>query len=607
MSSRFSRRWAVELRVGVENSTREYESVEIRDPATGSRLPLASTSLVDSGLRFGSHPGQSARVSRTTFQAQPVVHLEFGGHNIKAGGTVVLPSHDYEYGFGSGGEYLYSDLNALETAQGVYTRLDAPRPAADFVVPRFGLFLQDFWDAAPGFQFLAGIRVDAESLPQNEVTFNERWFELTGLRNDDFESKTLSIGPRAGFVWDVGQRGRTMVRGAAGVYFGELDPALLDEIHTMDRGLPVLRVAGDLSPWPLGGGRGGTNLTASRTTLFGPTIQAPETVRGGVGITQAITNHTALVLSGSYRRTDYLPRRSDLNLPPRPVFRDQFGRAVFGPLRQQDELLFAEPGLNRRFPEFDHVWALNPDGWSEYVGVTVGIERTRGDVLDLFASYTFSRTEDNWVGAASADPRSGVDPLLDGPGGPDWTEGRSDYDIPHRLALGWALKLPALVGIDLSGVYSFRSGLPFTPGFRDGVDPNGDGIGGNDPAFVPAVSEIDQLAADWSCLDAQIGGFAERNACRPPGVHDLDLRLSVGVIRLGRGRAELVVDALNMIDSEQGVRDTALLLVAPDVGLDTDEASGTVTVPVRVNPDFGQVLFSQAPGRWFRFGFRVVY
>ncbi len=607
VGSKLFNRWGVEVRAGFEHSSRDFGASEFRDPDTGSRLILGNTGVADRGTIYGTYPGLPARISRTNIQAQAAIHWRLGNHSLKGGGTVYVPFHDYDYGFGSSGEFHFSDPSDLEGGGGLYTGFESRRPSTDFSAPRLGFFVQDAWDALPGFRLFLGLRGDAELLPAEDVRLNQRWLELTGMRNDDLESTQWQFSPRGGFRWDIAGRNRTIVRGAVGVYFDETDPTLLHEVLGFARGLSVRRVVGGLQNWPVPPVSAAEGATASRLTLLGPSMRAPGTVKGSLGISQRVAQRTALTVAGSYRYTQLLPRRSDLNRLPNPVYRDQFGRSIYGPLSREGELVFATPGKNRRFPEFDHVWGVDPDGWSRYVGFTVGLERRGDERLDFFASYTFSRTEDNWTGAASADPGAGVDPLPGGPEGDDWTEGRSDLDVPHRVAVGWNLKMPVLQGIEFGGTYRFRSGLPFTPGFRPGVDPNGDGIWGNDPAFVPAVAEVDDLVGEWECLEDQIGEFAERNACRAPGIHGLDLRLSVGLLRVGDGVAELVVDALNLVESEQGIRDQALLLVDSQGELVTDETSASVTVPLRVNPDFGRLILAQTPGRWFRIGFRIRY
>jgi hypothetical protein len=282
-------------------------------------------------------------------------------------------------------------------------------------------------------------------------------------------------------------------------------------------------------------------------------------------------------------------RRRNLNLPVTAQATDPWGRDVFGTLQQDGALVTATGSDARRIDTFGALWALDPDGWSKYWGATAGLEYD-GDGADLFVAYTRSETTDNWLGG------SGLSPLL-----PDsaWSEGTSDYDVPDRITATASVDLSVAT---LSAAYRYRSGLPFTPRYRAGVDANGDGSLLNDVAYVDAAV-VDPLLSDWPCLDGQVGGFAARNSCRGPAVHSLDLRLQVRVGRLGGKDASLVLDAFNLVESEDGVIDDALLLVDPTGSISS--SGGTVTVPLMVNPDFGSVLYKTSRGRMLRVGFRI--
>jgi hypothetical protein len=227
--------------------------------------------------------------------------------------------------------------------------------------------------------------------------------------------------------------------------------------------------------------------------------------------------------------------------------------------------------------------------------VTVGLEHTSGP-LDLTASYTRSTTEDNWYGAAAGAIDAAIVPGLPESAGV-WEEGVSDFDVPDRF-VATAL-LAAGERISVGATYRFASGLPFTPGYRPGVDVNGDGSGFNDPAFVPSLGDLGGLTSEWSCLQDLAGAFATRNACRGDARHTLDLRLQIG-LPFGGGRvARIVVDALDLLESEEGIRDTALLLADPGAPL---TASG---VPVTVNPNFGEIVVPGTAGRVLRIGVRL--
>ncbi|MGH7504790.1 MAG: hypothetical protein ACRELX_04035, partial [Longimicrobiales bacterium] len=226
----------------------------------------------------------------------------------------------------------------------------------------------------------------------------------------------------------------------------------------------------------------------------------------------------------------------------------------------------------------------------------------------LFGSYTYSITEDDWLWGDGLDPESQLSPFPDSLNGVDWADGRSDFDVPHRASVGVELKVPGQFGPRIAALYRYQSGYPFTPGFRDGVDINGDGSGRNDPAFIDdGIAGTAELVSEWSCLRDGIDGFVERNACRGPDYQALDARLSLEFVRTDRYTGQLVVDGLDLLASEIGVLDRAVYLVDPAVDLATAPAGRVVTVPLVANPNFGELLTRYAPQRQLRIGLRVSY
>jgi len=192
---------------------------------------------------------------------------------------------------------------------------------------------------------------------------------------------------------------------------------------------------------------------------------------------------------------------------------------------RQGGLVSPLPGSNRRFNNFDLVSGLVPDGYADYFELTTDIERRVTTGLTVRASYTFSRAEDNTTGVLSADPADQLNPFPDGLNGSDWTEGRSDLDVPHRLAVGLSWASAGTSPITVGARYRLRSGLPFTPGFQPGVDINGDGSGQNDPLFYGAVGGLNLTG----CSGVAGTGFAVRNSCRGDLVSALDLSLAAGL------------------------------------------------------------------------------
>jgi hypothetical protein len=158
--------------------------------------------------------------------------------------------------------------------------------------------------------------------------------------------------------------------------------------------------------------------------------------------------------------------------------------------------------------------------------------------------------------------------------------------------------------LTLTGTYRFRSAYPFTAGYRAGVDANGDGSALNDVAFVIDDPAVLELARDWDCLDTSLSRFVKRNSCRGEGVHELDVRVALDILPSRSRRLELVVEGFNLLESEVGLRDTALLLVDGSGALSVDPDTGDVEVPVTINPRFGDVVTSTSPGRMLRVGLR---
>jgi hypothetical protein len=161
----------------------------------------------------------------------------------------------------------------------------------------------------------------------------------------------------------------------------------------------------------------------------------------------------------------------------------------------------------------------------------------------------------------------------------------------------------------LGARFRYRSGLPYTPGFRPGVDINGDGSGNNDPAYVDgSISGLSELLSGAGCDVGAVNTFVARNACREDALTALDLRFQIGLpAHTGDGgQLSLVVDAFNVVTTATGIIDRALVLVDP-AGTLTPAGPGRINVPLIVNPNFGRLLVRRADPRMLRVGLRMEY
>ena len=596
LASTISPKWSSELRAGVQVNSRT-------DTASG---PIG-TWVPGAGAAFGVDPGLLGQFQRTAILIRESLELRAGPHRLKLGAEVTAPSYQITSAYDQGGAFFFGGPAQLAARQGEFIQAVGTLPQAQVSAPQFGGFLQDTWSAAAGFDVLVGARYDIEKFPASDIGVNQAWQDSTTLSTNPGRTKLTKFSPRVGATWDVGDRHQWLVSVEGGSFSSTLDPAVLAALATEDGSqgnVNVRRGFGPLAAWPNAPDSVHAPVVGERLTLLGPNFETPRTRRFAADITGALGHAFELHLDGVYRHTDFLERRTDLNLLAGPSGTDQYGRPIYGTLVQSGGLLGAQPGSNRRFGGFDLVSALNPDGFSDYYGLTIGLERSAGAVK-LIASYTYSQTTDNWLSGmlSAGDPAGQLSPFPAGLGGRDWAKGTSDYDVPNRLTLAADVTLRRLRGAHLMAVFRYQSGYPFTPSFRPGVDANGDGAS-NDPAFVDdTVSGMATVIAKNSCLRSQVRQFAQRNSCRTAGMKSLDLRLEVPTVNVGGYPLSLTVDVLNLLESDVGLVDQALYLIDP--ARSTTTAGAVTTVPLKANPNFGQMLMRSSSGKFLRVGLRV--
>lgn len=592
-STEIETRFRAEIRLGFDRSERKF-----RGSSGGTLYPL--TQFTASGLALGTEPVFPADITWQTFHASPVFYLDYDQHQFKVGGYLAIPNYTYDYTYNQVAEVYTTDAASLAGGQGFYSLTNPASDVPEFSMRSFSLFAGDVWDLRPDMRLKVGARFDQDQLPEGWRR-NVLWDSLSTRARQDFPADLGGFSGRAGLEWDVAPN--TLFHATAGISYQPTDPAVVASVLYEDGDVRVRHGLNGLLVWP-DMSNGPIDFFGPRLTFLGDDFQNPRGFRVSAGVSRTLSGGLTGHVWGIGRRTESITRRVDLNRAAAPSGLDQNGRALYGPLFKRQSVIGATFPANRQLGNFEHVFALESDGWSEYGAIGAALEDRDGGPLSWFASYTFSRTRDNVVGAGSANPLAQLNPFHGTDLAITWGEGRSDFDVPHRLAGGVEWTLPSVPGMRLGGRYSLRSGRPITPGFRRGVDANGDGSVMNDPAFVGDGNGLGQLLSDWGCLSSTTSGFADRNACRAPMVHTLDARLTFSALQLFGQRLELTVDALNLMDSREGERDAALFLVDPN--LPVSQVGSISQVPYVANSAFGELLRPTGPGRWFRVGVRLL-
>ena len=584
---------ANEIRVGFSSARRIWS-------ASG----LAATYIANEGIRFGGDPGLPGTFDRRGVSLADAFQYGRGAHALKAGINIDLLSHEQDWAYGTGRNYLFGSLDGFASGRGVFTKISATSPNAKFSTTDLGLCLEDIWSVSPSLQVLLGLRYETQALPKSKLPLNQAWLDVSGIRTDITPKDRKGISPRVGFVWNVQDQGDWIVRANAGLYHTGMDPATFAEALITSGGLTVSRTEGAVD-WPTE--QGGTGRR--RLTFFTGSYRAPRTFKGEFEIQRNLGGGLTFDVVGGYYHTDYLLRRLDLNRAPSALSVTTEGRPVFGKLVKRDGLITPEDGSNRRFADFDLASALVPTGYLDHYEVTANLERrlTRG--LLLIGSYTYSQSRDNVVGQLESDPANQLSPFPGGASGTDWTIGVSDFDVPHRAAATLEYQTRGSSPITLRARGRMRSGLAYTPGFRRGVDINGDGGGGNDPAFLDAgLTSLATALAAGGCTQTASNVFAERNSCRGKMVQGLDLNLKIVLpVKLGTGpRLAFQVDAFNVVSSATGQIDRALVLIDPSRPI-TTTGTGRLSLPLIINPRFGTLQSRLGEPRLLRFGMSLEY
>ncbi len=595
--------WGNELRIAFRGSERNWSA---------GRLP--STLLAAEGIGLGGLPATAGNFRYRGADLSEAFQYTFGRarqHRIKAGFQYSSGFWTQDHLAGEQGVFTFGDLDGFEDLRGAFWVTEAAGTRARFKLVEAGLFTQLGYGLAPGITGILGVRYDRQKFPQGNnqyIKVDQQFGTDFGLPNFVVPTDKKGFTPRLGVTW-VPEQGRWSASIFATRTIGELNPAYFAEAMLMDGGVTVRRAVGALGSWGTLPDSTVAPTAGRRFTIFNPDsgYRQPRTTKVDAELTRSLGATGAVRLIGGYHHTDYLLRRTDLNLLGSGTGVTQEGRTVYGTLQQEGGMLAAVPGSNRRVAGYDMVSALGSDGFQDYYQAGAVVEAQVGGGITLSASYLWSRTRDNWLTATTGTAEDELSPFAGQKSGKsEWAYGVSDFDVPHRAVAEATWRSTGGLPLRIGARYRISSGLPFTPGFRPGVDANADGSGRNDPAYLdPAIPGMPALLARNPCLDEQSGRMAARNSCREAANHALDLSFAVGLpVRSLGGRLELLVDVFNLAASEMGLVDRALVLVDP-AGTVTTDALGNVTLPLVANPHFGKLQSRRIDPRVVRFGLRL--
>ncbi len=450
---------------------------------------------------------------------------------------------DHDVKFGAQYQHSTNDSVAQDNLNGTFTfgRSDGPFNAADprtypdrfsirvpdalssFTKAHFvSAFVQDKWKMSDRLTLSLGLRYDLEVIPVPEED-NPRF-----ASSSDYPVDRNNLSPRLGFAYDVGARGRTVVRGGYGTFYDKTHFELIGGLFTagvFSRSFTATFPVGAADPGPRNG-----RLPTDPFLVNGPVVNR-ELLAQLFPAGSRIRNTGTVNLDNPDRRIPYahqvtigLERQlgSDLSASVdyvRTMARDQLMTRDLNPGLRATTAVTSP--LVRTDPNF--VAAVNMpinDGSIDYDALLMQVEKRFSHGFSLRGSYTLSYSRGNTPGVGI--PTSGFQ-VLDALN-LDLNEGPTNVDRRHNLVVSGSALVPKTGGLNVSWVARALSGLPFTI-INGNVDPDRNGSQ-SEPLAAGSYSGTGPNAIE-------VQNEARRNGAYGPGFFQVDLRIGY---RLGLRR-----------------------------------------------------------------------
>ncbi|MXW06410.1 MAG: TonB-dependent receptor [Gemmatimonadetes bacterium] len=576
LNSTFSGSLANEARIS-------YSRVRDKRSPLSASFPQVRIDLEEPGgaflgeVRLGVERfSQANTLDQDTFEFTNDLHLFRADHTITIGTHNEFVSFDNLFIQDYYGAYEFDSIEAFE--RGTPTRyllsrssvpgVEQPRAAWDYV--QLGFYAQDNWKVSPRLSLNFGLRADVPILP-DEPLANDRFArQFAGHRTDRTPGGQVHWSPRFGFNLDAGGDRGTQIRGGAGVFAG-LPPAVwlsnaysnsgvdftrIDLATFRDQDVPAFVADPFAQPLPLG-----ADLSAPQTSevnVIDPAFRLPRVFRTNLALDRRLPLDLVGTVEVLLARNLDDVRFRNLNIGDagRPTGVTPDGRPDYGGRKVSGD--------------FTNVILLENTDRGRQFNLTLRLRKGQNTTFlpGLFGSlaYVFQDAEDINSGRSSRAISNWQYNETDDPNGE--TTATSDFEVRHRvLASGsWKFEIGQGLATTVSVFYEGSAGDPYSYMYSDDV--NGDGIRGNDLAYIPASrSDVSAEVADdeWRAIDAFIdsdptlraarGGIVRRNASRSPWRNRLDLRLIQQLPSVRNQHFELTLDVLNLtnlINSDWG-------------------------------------------------------
>ena len=364
------------------------------------------------------------------FEAVDNVSFYRGDHTVKAGGGVLYNrvnmlfpgAFQGVYNFRSLNNFLAGNYDTFQQAFGVPEQFQSN--------PNFGLFVQEGWRVNPRLTINAGLRYDAQFLP------------------DPIKPDTNNFSPRLGIAYAPGD-GKTAIRASFGLYYDRIplratsnalqrdgSKYIVAQLLPTQPGAPTFPNVLTVQP--------GSLITKPNITRIDPNIESSYSQQANFQVEREILGNTFVSVGYLFLQARHLILSRNVNVPTLSVSA-------------------GDPNLGRPDPNWGNISRFESSGNSSYNGMVVSVNQRAASWASMRVSYTFSKTIDDSGNFFFSTPQNNFN-LRD-------ERGRSDNDQRHRLVISGSLAVPdhkkpsslqrIFCGFQMGYIFTYASRLPF--------------------------------------------------------------------------------------------------------------------------------------------------
>ena len=469
-----------------------YSREERPRSAVNSNIPADTAMGFDTTFRFG-HPfflGPNVDETFWRTQIKDNVSIVTGAHTIKLGGEWMHSVNTQVFRGFFEGRYIFDSVTGFlryatpglpgsgfgpdDNAAHLLLYLQGAGPsgpatdaagASNIKNEDYALFAQDKWQVRPNLTLSYGLRWEAQIFPDPVVPPEQTAYGIF-LNDPRFPSdgtlhnQTKQFQPRVGFAWDIGGKGKSVLRGSYGIYYARQN--MLTQVGSITtNGVQQQTIAGGLfanpsihPTWPgLVTPTAGSCSTINGFSAPGPVTnpfpcfsgvrvfsrdyQNPRVYTTNVGFEQQLAENLSLYLDFTHAKGVHMTRF--LDYARTGFFDDYLGETM----------------------------VASSVGKSLYRGFTVGMRKRFSQGYQLEWNYTLAKDQD--------DDSNERDPFTDRAF--DFFDLQKDYsladrDIRHRFNFILSAEIPA--GFEVSTRVQARTAQPKSTGCATRCFPRND-------------------------------------------------------------------------------------------------------------------------------------